>query len=67
MGGERGGHPLFPPIVLVEGGVGRGDGDGIRMSLDEGGRGKRIGESGIGKSREGGGILEGEKRVRIMG
>ena len=32
-----------------------------------GGRGKRIGESGIGKIREGGGILEGEKRVRIMG
>jgi hypothetical protein len=29
-------------------------------------RGKRIDESGIGKIREGGGILEGEKRVRKM-
>ena len=35
MGGERGGHPLFPPMWLVEGGGGQRKHDGGEFHLVE--------------------------------
>jgi hypothetical protein len=46
--------------------VGRGDRDGIRRVLGDGGGGGMLGESGIGVVRGVDGIFEGEERVGEM-